>query len=254
MPESQTYEELVDSALAAPFSGWGFSYLEGRVRDCRLPWSYEDLAQAELAPSTRLLDVDTGGGETLLDVLRTGQPGYVVATEGWPRNVPVARRHLEPRGITVRERTSRSALPADDGEFDLVLNRHGGCDPAELWRVLAPGGVYLTQNVGRRNDIELNTALGGPPPGYAESATLDHAVQALERCGFAVVRAEETFAEFGFFDIGAVVYHLTAVSWQLPGFDVAAYDRALRELDVQIRELGEFTVRHHRYLIKAIRL
>lgn len=52
----QPYEELVYVALNEPFTGWNFDYLNGRVRENPLPWSYEGLAQAELArPSTPLL-------------------------------------------------------------------------------------------------------------------------------------------------------------------------------------------------------
>lgn len=251
---SQTYEELVAAALEAPFSGWRFDYLDGRVRDCDLPWSYEELARAEITTSTRLLDVDTGGGETLAEVLQGDTPSHAVATEAWPPNVPVARASLEPLGITVREAVSGDPLPATDGEFTLVLNRHGGCSPAELHRVLAAGGTYLTQQVGRKNDIELNAALGGPAPQYSESGTLAHSVDQLRRAGFQITQEEEVFVEFGFYDIGAVVFHLNAVSWQVPEFDVVTYDSALRALDARIREEGEFTVRHHRYLVRAIRL
>ena len=54
-------------------------------------------------------------------------------------------------------------------------------------------------------------------------------------------------------DVGAVVYHLKAVPWQVPGFGVSTYDDALRRIDHQIRQQGEFVVRHHRYFIKARR-
>jgi hypothetical protein len=59
------------------------------------------------------------------------------------------------------------------------------------------------------------------------------------------------FLEAGYRDIGAVVFHLSAVSWQVPGFDVATYDQALRRLDARIRAEGRFVVRDHRTLIRA---
>jgi SAM-dependent methyltransferase len=254
MRNAQTYEELVAAALEAPFSGWRFDYLEGRVRNCELPWSYEELARGQVTAATRLLDLDTGGGETLVDVLQDRRPRHAVATEAWPPNIPVARARLEPLGITVREAVAGARLPAADGEFDLVLNRHGGCSSTELHRVLAAGGTYLTQQVGRDNDLELNAALGGPPPTYGEAGTLAHSVEELRRAGFRITRSDEVLAEFAFYDIGAVVFHLSAVSWQIPGFDVVTYDAPLRALDARIREEGEFTVRHHRYLISAVRL
>ncbi len=34
------------------------------------------------------------------------------------------------------------------GRFDLILNRHESYHPGEIARVLAPGGTFLTQQVG----------------------------------------------------------------------------------------------------------
>ncbi len=216
------------------------------------------MARAEISRSKRLLDLDTGGGEVLTEVLapmlKSGRcPAHIVATESWQPNVPIARRRLESLGISIRQSPSAERLPADDLGFDLVLNRHGGWHPAELRRVLVPGGTYLSQGVGPTNDVELNTALGASPPQYSESATLDHICAALEIHGFEIDRAEEAFVEFRFCDIGAVVFHLRAVSWQIPGFTLTAYDRPLRELDAQIRDEGPFVVRRHRTVVKTIR-
>ena len=258
MQQGKSYEDLVSEALAAPFSGWDFSFVEGRIGGDDIPWSYEDLARAEISESTRLLDLDTGGGETLAGILTPmleteRRPAHVVATESWLPNIPIARQRLEPQGIAVRQSSPGEALPADDAEFDLVLNRHGGCSAGELHRVLAPGGVYLTQGVGHHNDVEFNTALGGPSPGYSEFATLEYAIDTLRDHGFEIADADEAFIEVGFRDIGAVVFHLSAVSWQVPGFDVETYDRQLRDLDARIRRDGPFVVRNHRTMLKAIR-
>jgi SAM-dependent methyltransferase len=249
----QSYEELVADALAATFSGWNFDYLTGRARERELPWSYEEMARAELTDATRLLDLNTGGGETLIRVLQARSVGHAAATESWEPNIPVARENLRSSGIEVRAHPPGQPLPAADGEFDLVLNRHGAADPAELSRVLTAGGVYLTQAVGRSNDLEFNAALDGPRPGYSDEATLDREAAALRRHGFEIVASGEGFADCGFLDVGAVVFHLTAIPWQVPGFDVDAYGPALRRLDATIRRDGSFTVRHHRYFIKAIR-
>lgn len=247
-----SYEELVAGALDAPFSGWDFSYLNGRVRDCELPWSYEELARTEIDGSSRILDLNTGGGELLIEILQDRTPARVAATESWEPNIAVATDLLAPRGIELRPGRDGDPLPAGDGEFTLVLNRHGACDVTELKRVLMPGGSYLTQGVGCLNDVELNDALGGPSPGYRDTATLDHDAAELTSNGFQIVDSGEAFVEYAFLDIGAIVYHLKAVSWQVPGFDVTDYDKALRRVDVQIRADGEFVVRHHRYFIKAV--
>jgi SAM-dependent methyltransferase len=247
----ETYEQLVAEALAAPFEGWDFSWLADRTTNEDLSWSYPALARAAVAGATRLVDIDTGGGEQLAGLAPL--PPYTVALEGWEPNLAVARRRLEPLGVDVRQTTEDGHLPVADGDFDLVLNRHGRLDAAETWRALSPGGVFLTQQVGSRNGIEINTALGAPPSVDPDSETAELAVDALRQQGFQVDDAREEMPAYVFHDVGAVVYQLRAVPWTIPDFDVRTYDAPLRRLDANIRETGGFVTHDHRYLIRAIK-
>ena len=44
---------------------------------------------------------------------------------------------------------------SDKETFDIVINRHGAFDENEIWRVLKPKGIFITQQVGAENDREL---------------------------------------------------------------------------------------------------
>ena len=62
-------EELVSSWKAeeqiARIHGWNFSHIHGRYsEETDLPWDYRDAVLRYLRPQTRLLDIDTGGGES----------------------------------------------------------------------------------------------------------------------------------------------------------------------------------------------
>ena len=170
---ARSYDELVAAASAAPTEGWDFSFLAGRIGCSPLPWNYVELAQAAVTEARTVLDLDTGGGETLGEVLG-GIPDFinssrtVVATEPYPPNLPVAAERLGPLGVDVRARID--ILPVEDGFADLVLNRHGALDAAEVARVMRPGGRLLTQQIGPGNDAELNAALSAPPPSSGTSA------------------------------------------------------------------------------------
>src|SRR6516165_2957989 len=94
-----TFEELEAEALAAPFSGWDFSWLDQRSTDEPLPWSYPEEVARYSGSAATMLDMGTGGGE-LLGQMRP-RPVRTVATEGWPPNVPVAAARLRPLGIPV---------------------------------------------------------------------------------------------------------------------------------------------------------
>jgi len=60
-----------------------------------------------------------------------------------------------------------------------------------------------------------------------------------------------SFLEGRFEDVGAIVYLLRAVPWQLPGFSVATYEPRLRELHDQIQNHGPLVARDHRYYLEV---
>jgi SAM-dependent methyltransferase len=244
----RSYEELVAEALAAPFEGWDFSWLQGRTHQAEPMWSYEGRALQLIAGATSLLDVCTGGGELLASLAPL--PAHTVATESWDPNVPLARARLTPLGVAVRV-PDGDQLPAGDAEFDVVLNRHGAASAAEISRVLRPAGTYLEQGVGRDNCADLNQALGAPAGGYAPTSTPAATSESVRAAGLEVVACREERPEHVIRDIGALVYYLRAVSWQVPDFDVHRYDPRLRALDATIRSDGPLRFHDHRYLVEA---
>ncbi len=178
-PAERPYEDLIYDALRAPITGWDFSWLTGRIDRARLSWDYESLARDALRTATRVLDIDTGGGEVLASLAPLPA---AIATEPYAPNVPIATARLTPLGVDVRPGRA-SALPLADGNVTLVLNRHGALDPSETARVLASRGVFLTQQVGSRSDLAFNDTLGVPPPASPDAHTLDSTVSQLEASG-----------------------------------------------------------------------
>jgi SAM-dependent methyltransferase len=243
------FDQLVGEAEAAPFSGWDFAYLRGRWREDAPPWDYRADVLGRLPDVSRLLDMGTGGGEFLASLGRL--PAYTAATESYTPNVPVARRRLGPLGVDLFTLESDSALPFPDQHFDLIINRHESYDPAEVRRILRVGGTFLTQQVGGDDNARLNEVLGAPLPLNHWSAA--DASRELADAGYVIVRQLEAFPETCFFDIGAVVYYLKVISWQIEDFSVEGYRDALRRLHAQIIAEGGLTTHSHRLLIEARR-
>ncbi len=96
----EDYLALWQQEEQAPFVGWDFFYLEGRMTEERPPWSYEARAAEVLQRTTSVLDMGTGGGERLLK-LREHWPAKVVVTEDYPPNVRLATERLSPLGVCV---------------------------------------------------------------------------------------------------------------------------------------------------------
>jgi SAM-dependent methyltransferase len=236
---------------ACAFEGWDFSRLDGRWESLPLPWDYRAIVLSALKPHDRLLDMGTGGGEFLLTL---GHPyNRTAVTEAYPPNVALCKEKLQPLGITVKQVTDDSQLPFGGGSFDIVISRHESFDAAEVYRILKPGGRFITQQVGGRNDEELSLRLieGFTPqfPGH----TMENNAELLRQCGFEILRSEQHASPLRFFDVGAVVYFARIIEWEFPGFSVDACFEALCGLQAEIEERGCVEATEERFLIDAVK-
>lgn len=209
------------------------------------------LALERVRSSRSLLDMGTGGGEFLASLAPL--PPLVVATEAYPPNVSVARERLTSHGVKVVEVSDEHALPLPDAAFDLVLNRHEYYDTAELYRIMQPGGVFLTQQVGMGELAELNAFLGAPTYSAEPYWSLDDEVDKLRRAGFDIVRVEQADIASVFHDVGAIVYVLKVIEWQVPDFSVERYRERLLALHDEIQHHGPFRAHGERCLIEALK-
>ncbi|MCI0710686.1 MAG: SAM-dependent methyltransferase, partial [Chloroflexi bacterium] len=176
-------------------------------------------------------------------------PDFTAATEGWLPNVPVASQRLAPLGITVKHYEDDHHLPFEDETFDLVINRHESFAAAEIHRIIQDGGIFITQQVADGDNAGLNLALDAPPDD--DKNALFAAVREFSQAGFVILRAEEASLLTEFYDIGAVVYYLKIITWQIPDFDVESYRDRLLKLHEQIEREGKFVCHNRRFLLVA---
>ena len=212
-------------------------------------WDYLALAKAAVGGSRDLLDIATGGGEVLSSLAPF--PGRATAVEGYVPNLAVARRRLEPLGIRVHQANTASGIPFEDGRFDLVLNRHGGFRAAEMHRILKPGGVFLTQQVGGDNLVDLIAHFGAKP--MWPNNTLSRVAEDLIALGCDLRRAEDWRGPVTFLDVGAVVYFLSAVPWVVDGFSVERHLGPLAALQAQLERGEPLQFTYTRFLIEAVK-
>jgi SAM-dependent methyltransferase len=247
--------ELLDFLIAeaqAHFAGWDFSYIIGREDQAPLRWSYVSEALLKVRKSHAVLDMDTGGGEMFARLAPF--PPMAYATEAYTPNVPIARELLEPLGVQViaLEEDEPRRLPFEDQTFDLILNRHGYYWAPEVYRILQPGGVFITQQVGDRNDIGIRELLGAPDASVnIEWADLDEAVANLVAADFQIIKQIEDIYPQRFYDVGAIVYQLKAIPWQIPDFSIERYFDRLKAIHEKIQHAGYVDVLEHRFFIIA---
>ena len=227
MPDAApSLDDLLDEAERRPLVGWDVGY-GGRIVTARPAWDFEAMVDARIRASPDLLDMGTGGGEWLSR--RPFPKGCTVATEGWAPNVPVAQARLAPLGVRVvavegapdnadqMDASELPSLPFADAAFHLVTNRHEAFVAADVARVLAPGGTFLTQQIGSDFDAPMRALLGLAPQPPRPAWNLAVAERQVRAAGLQVAASGEGEARMTFADVGALAWYLINLPWTLPG-------------------------------------
>jgi SAM-dependent methyltransferase len=233
----------------APLRGWDFSYVREGIHEFAPQWDYIGLARSLVANSSCVLDMATGGGEIYSDILTPRPNAKCFACEGYRKNVSVAREALKASGVEVRESKSVNQLPFESGQFDVVLNQHGGFDANEITRILAPGGVFLSQQINSQNLHDLRIHFDRS----TDFQVRNHDVlrRRLLDAGFTLEREEQWQGDFIVTDIGALVYFLHHTPWIVPNFSVAKFFPKLLELHAQCLQQAKLVFTSFRSLYVA---
>ena len=229
-----------------------------------LPWDYDSLVAERARSSPDLLDLGTGGGEWLASF--AFRPARTVATEAWEPNVPVAADRLRPLGVDIvavepaRDNADQAPdeasgrLPFPPASFHLVTCRHEAFVAAEVARVLAPGGSFITQQVASGNDDDFYRLLAVEPPRPpAQPWSLALATEQLEDAGVEVVSSGEAAQTSSFADVGALAWYLKAIPWIGPGFWIETHRRGLQRLHERIGRSGPVAVRQPAFWLEAVK-
>ena len=234
----------------AHIHGWDFSHIDGRYREQDdLPWDYRAVIEEYLTPEMKIMDIDTGGGEFLLSLNHPHE--NTAAMENYPPNVELCKEVLLPLGIDFRPGSGKEKLPFDDGSFDMVINRHGDFHAEEIHRVLKPGGLFITQQVGAENDRELVELLCGKTPIPFPDQYLKLTTRKFKNAGFTILRGEEAFRPIRFFDVGALVWFARIIQWEFPDFSVDTHLERLLRAQKILEEQGSVGGSIHRFLLAA---
>lgn len=229
------------------FEGWDFAYIKDRCVEEKPDWDYKALAKELVEKSTAVLDIATGGGEIFSSLAPF--PMHAVAIEGYHPNVAVAKERLEPFGVKVLEVNEVHDLPFEEETFDLILNRHGGLNVKETYRVLKNGGNFLTQQVGGDNLVDLMDYFDVKPK-WPDNL-LGIVQRKMQDVGFQIERVEGWKGKAKFLDVGAIVYFLKAIPWVVDNFSVDSHLKYLEKLQEKLEREGKVEFTYTRFLIVA---
>jgi SAM-dependent methyltransferase len=254
-------DRLLDEAERRPFAGWDFGWQKGRLDSLPLPWDYTASVVRHAKKSPDLLDLGTGGGEWLAELLY--RPRLTIATEAWPPNVLIAKARLAPLGIAVvqvapaRDNIGKphgppAQLPFADGRLHLVVDRHESFEVGEVARILAPGGWFVTQQVDVGNDDDYRALFDVAPEAFEpEDRWAAWLPAQLNDAGFDVEEQASAPLVQVIRDVGALAWGLKAIAWMVPGFSIDKYRGRLREIQTQIDRDGPITVNQRRFWVRA---
>lgn len=251
MNTKELYNKWKQEEEKAKIIGWDFSYIEGGFHsdEDSLPWNYVEVIKRYMHNNHRILDIDTGGGEFLLSL---GHPYQLTsATEGYPPNVELCRKKLGSLGIDFHEMREYSRMPFSDSSFDIIINRHGSYDAGEIFRVLKPNGLFITQQVEEDNDRELVEMLLPDAPKLFSGHNLKSQVDLFKKTGFKILEQGEAFRPITFYDTSALVWFAKIIEWEFVDFSVdRCFDRLL-EVEKEISEKGFVCGSIHRFYFVA---
>lgn len=250
MNKKELYDTWKHEEEIAHIHGWDFSHIEDRYDEQDdLPWDYESIIREYLKDDMKIMDFDTGGAEFLLSL---GHPyENTAATEGYPPNVELCKETLEPLGVDFRACDDCRNIPFADESFDMMINRHGDFNAKEIHRLLKPNGIFVTQQVGAKNDRDLVEFVMPEVEEPFPHLMLDIQRAEFEKEGFTILRTEEVYRPISFYDVGAFVWFAHIIEWEFPGFSVDKCLEKLYEMQEIIDRDGKFSGTIHRYLIVA---
>jgi len=121
------------------------------------PWDWDAQVRAACTPSSHVLDIGTGGGEVFSEYAGAYELGLGVDSN--EERIGTARRKA--CQLNLRFGVMDGAMLAvRDASLDVVLARCADYCPAEVHRVLRPGGTFATLQMADRDTQNVFDAFG----------------------------------------------------------------------------------------------
>lgn len=190
----------------------------------------------------------TGGGEFLLSIDHPYKNTY--ATEGYLPNYKLCLEKLVPLGIKVFNYSGDELLNDISNEcFDIVINRHESYNEKELYRILKPGGYFITQQVGAYNNKDLATFFDKDHQDQFPEMTLKASIDRLIENNFEIIYSNEFFPKLKFYDLGAIAYFANIIKWEFLNFNVKDNIDKFLILQEDLKKTGYISSIEHRFII-----
>ncbi len=172
-----------------PDNGWDFSRMKYESEG--IAWDLYQEVTEQCTPHALLLDIGTGGGEALLEL--ADEALLLVGIEQSAGMMQRAAANLaasDKRNVRILQMDARE-MQFPDGFFNIISCRHAPFSTSETARVLAPGGIFLTQQVSEGDKWNLVEAFGREQERQPDGTLLNRYQEELHAEGFQHIHCEE---------------------------------------------------------------
>ena len=208
--------------------GWDFSSIKCSKFETQ-SFDYYKILSQEILPNHVVLDIGCGDSKK---VIRYVNAKKIVGIDAIPEMIEKSLVNLK----TSNSQTNHSFILADafgkydfdDNSFNAIINRHCGCNEAEMFRVLKKGGKYFQEDIDETDCLELKV-LFGRGQGYPITSRLcDTVWQRYIDLGFAKI---EYFPirQVEFYETEQDLWNMLCSTPIIPNFGVAKKDKLLFE-------------------------
>jgi SAM-dependent methyltransferase len=219
--------------------------LKNRLQEDPLPWDLRFVVKKFLLGKQSLLDMFAGNAD-FLNYL-PNLPPRVAFVDRLPADAPEQVWNVKDARVRVKHSNGDCLLPFPDISFDLVINRNGRYEIGEVRRVLTPGGVFITQQIGGMNALDLCASLGGLVK--ITGRNLVQNVAAFARAGLRLADCGESLGKQRFYRIDDVLYYIKHVPLLTECFDANISKQELAVLETVMERQGYFDCISHRYFL-----
>ncbi|PQP83332.1 SAM-dependent methyltransferase [Paenibacillus sp. PCH8] len=215
-------------------NGWDFSSMN--VVSEKIEWNFYEEVARNTRSSDLLLDIGTGGGEAVLSIAKVAL--LLVGIDLAQGMIETAQHNLQALGVHPNVRflhMDAGKLVFPNHFFNVISARHSGFSATEVFRVLADGGIFLTQQVSEQDKHNISEAFGRGQSANRPGTLMNRYQNELHEAGFHDIQIREYNATEYYATPDDLLFLLTHAPI-IPGFG---------ETEADFEHFQQFVEEHH---------
>lgn len=229
--------------------GWDFSKINSRTIVENKTWNITDIIKNYLNKDKIVLDLGVGGGEKAL--LLAPLCKELVGVDNSEEMIIKAKQNLKQtsndncRFIIANV----NSLPFKEKSFDIITCRHAPIDVKEVHRVLKKEGIFISQQVGEEDKLNIKEIFGrGQNWGHKSGEQVEGVLKRFKELNFEIIRFEKYNAAEYYKDMQDIIFLLENTPI-IPNFNIDLDKEKLKELEVKYSSSKGIKTNSNRFLL-----